>query len=112
MAVSYVNHVTREQGQENRDKKLREAFSDLAPVWLLNEEYHPQEDSFSFNLIYTHPVHGGINEHCKYDIVSDVLYPLGESRVSEETLLQLQDQEPFIASIGEAIVPLNPANRL
>src|SRR5258708_37269954 len=102
----------RDQMREGRDEKIRGAFSDMAPLWLLNEDYHPQEDSFTFNLIYKHPVHGWINERCKYDGVTDVLYPLGEIRISEDQLLQLHEKEPFIASIGEAVVPINPDNRL
>lgn len=101
-----------ERMREGRGEKIRSAFSDSAPVWLLDEEYQAQEDSLVFNLIYFHPVHGWINAHCKYDGVTDVLYPLGEARLSEEQVLEIQDTEPFIVGLGEATVPDNPSNRL
>ena len=98
--------------REGRDSKIRSAFTDLAPVWLLDEAYNPKEDGLLFDLIYFHPVHGWIKEHCKYDGVTDVLYPLGQTRQSEDQVLQLQDKEPFIAGIGEAAVPDHPSPRL
>jgi len=98
--------------REGCNEKIRSAFSGLAPVWLLDEEYQPQEDSLAFHLIYFHPVHGWIIERCKYDGVADVLYPLGETRLSEEQVLEMHEKEPFITGLGEAAVPDNPSNRL
>jgi len=104
--------MSHEQMRVKRDEKIQTTFSDFAPVWLVNDDYHPRDDTVVFNLIYCHPVHGWIDQHCKYDAMADVLYHMGETRISEETVLQLQDQEPLIVGSGEASVPNNPANRL
>jgi hypothetical protein len=104
--------MTSEQMSAKRDKKLQTTFYELAPVWLVNDDYHAHDDTFVFNLIYHHPVHGWIDQHCKYDAATDVLYHIGETRLSEETVLQLQEKEPIVVGIGEASVPNNPANRL
>ena len=94
-----------------RDKRLEETFHDLAPLWLIHNEYHGRDESFFFNVIYQHPVHGWINQRARYDTFNNVLYRMGEARVSEETLLQIQQQAPYLSGNGTASIPNNPAHR-
>jgi hypothetical protein len=103
--------INREQMMAQRDKKVRDAFSDFAPVWLINDEYHAPEDSFVFNIVYNNPVHSWINQHLRYDLFNDVLYRMGENRVSEESLLKIQEQDPYIWGSGDASTPNHPADR-
>jgi hypothetical protein len=95
-----------------RNKKVQETFHDLAPLWLIDDEYRAREDSFFFNVVYLHPVHGWINQRARFDTFNNNLYHLGEARVSEEGALQLQELEPFASGTGAASTPNNPANRL
>ena len=104
--------ITREQLIDKRYKRVQETFFDLAPVWLINDKYRSREDSFFFNLVYCHPVHGWIDQHIRYDTFNDVLYHMGEARVSENAVLQLQDLDPYVSGSRAACTPNNPANRL
>lgn len=95
-----------------RDKRLHQTFDDLAPLWLINDEYRSSKVSFFFNVIFQHPVHGWISQHARYDTFNNVLYHLGQARMSEADVLQIQDQDPYISGSGAASIPNNPANRL
>ena len=100
-----------EQKLAKRDKKLHQTFHDLAPVWLINNQYHGREESYFFNIIYQHPVHGWVDQRARYDTFNDVFYRMGETRVSEESLMKIQEQNPYLSGSGEASIPNNPANR-
>jgi hypothetical protein len=103
--------INREQMMAKRDKKVGDVFSELAPVWLINDEYRAREDSFVFNVVYNNPVDSWINQHLRYDLFNDVLYRLGEKYVSEESLLKIQEQEPYISGSGDASIPNHPEDR-
>ena len=103
--------INRERMMAKRDRKVGEVFNDLAPVWLINDEYHAPEDSFLFNVVYNNPVHSWINQHLRYDLFNDVLYRMGEKRVSEESLLKIQEQDPYISGSGDASIPKHLADR-
>jgi len=94
-----------------RDIKVRAAMSNLAPIWLESEEYRPNEDGLLFNLIYENPVYGWVNERYKYDGYNDVLYHMGERRITEEEALLLQEKEPYISGEVATRVPNSPAGR-
>jgi hypothetical protein len=103
--------MNREQMGLNRDKKIRDIFSGFAPLWLIDDKFYPQQDSFRFNIVYSHPVHGWIKQHFKYDVISDVLYNMGEVRISEETLSRIQDRYIFTLDNSASSIPNNPAHR-
>jgi len=104
--------TTRENLMAKRYQKIQAAFTDFAPLWLINDEYHPKVDSFFFNVVYCHPVHGWINQHVRYDTFNDVLYHIGESSVSQEALLLLEENDPFVSGNGTASIPNHPGNQL
>lgn len=103
--------INREQMMAQRDKKVGELYSELAPVWLINDEYRAPDDSFFFNVIYKNPVHSWISQHLRYDLFNNVLYRMGEKRISEESLLKIQEQDPYISGSGDASIPNHPADR-
>jgi hypothetical protein len=103
--------LTREQLTTRRDKKVRATMAELAPIWLANEAYRPAEDGLLFNLIYDNAVDGWVSERYKYDGFNDVLYHLGEKRLTEEETLTLQDEEPYIPGEVATRVPNDPAYR-
>jgi hypothetical protein len=94
-----------------RDVKVKDVFADFAPVWLMNDEYRASKDSFFFNLVYCHPVHSWINQHIRYDLFNNVLYHMGEKAVSDQTMLEVQEHDPYIAGDGGATTPNHPANQ-
>jgi len=104
--------LTREQMVVKRDLKVRAAMGELAPIWLAHDEYRPREDSLLFNLIYPHSLYGWVSERYKYDGYNDVLYHMGERRLTEEETLPLQEKEPYIPGEVSSWVPNEPAQRL
>ena len=110
--MAITQSITHEQRLLNRDKKVQTTFGNVAPLWLISDEYRRRDNSFLFNVVYYHPVHGWINEHIRYDTFNDVLYHMGETRVSEESVLGLQDRDPYISGNGAGSTPNNPGNHL
>jgi len=104
--------ATRESLMAKRYQKVQATFADLAPLWVLNDTYRPKVDSFFFNVVYCHPVHGWINQRVRYDTFNDALYHIGESTVSQEALLLLEENDPFVSGNGTASVPNHPRTRL
>jgi hypothetical protein len=104
--------LTYEQMRAKRDKKLRAAMGQWAPIWLVNEEYRPREDGLVFNLVYQHPIYGWVNHRFKYDSFNDVLYQMGQMQIKEDEALDLQQKEPYIFGEIATRVPNDPAQRL
>ena len=103
--------LTHERMREKRDNKVSLAMRDLAPIWLVNEEYRPREDSLVFNLVYLSQVYGWVSERYKYDAFNDVLYHMGEHRLTEEETMGLQEHDPYIPAEVATRVPNSPAGR-
>lgn len=103
---------TKEQMREKRDRKISASLAERAPIWLVDDDYRPREDSLVFNLVYAHPVYGWASERYKYDAFNDVLYHMGERRLTEEEALKIAEQEPHIPGEVATRVPLDPAQRL
>ena len=104
--------LSRDQKRARRDNRLQSVFRDYAPIWLINDEYRSRKDSFFFNVVYCSPVHSWVSEYYQYDVFNNVLYHMGEKRVSEQLLLEIQEQAPYISGSGAASIPNNPSNRL
>ncbi len=79
--------ISRETIMAQREKKIRGAMAQWAPIWLIDEEYRPREDGVVFSLAYQHPIYGWVKQHYKFDGFNDVLYHMGEARLSEDSAL-------------------------
>jgi len=102
---------TRQQMIARRNQKVRSSMQDLAPIWLTNEEFRPRDEALLCNLIYLHPHHGWISERYKYDAFNDVLYHMGQRRLSEEEALKFEAQEPFLPGEVTDRAPNDPTGR-
>ncbi len=103
--------ISREVMNVQREKKIRGAMGMWAPFWLVDDQYRPREDGLVFSLVYQHPVYGWVKHHFKYDGFNDVLYHMGEARLSEADVLAIQEQEPFIPGEVSTRVPNAPQSR-
>lgn len=102
---------TREQSIARRDQKVREALQNAAPLWLINDDFRPVEESLIFDLVYLHSIYGWVQHRYKYDAFNDVLYHMGEMRLSETQTLTLQEQDPYFPGEISLAVPNNPQGR-
>jgi hypothetical protein len=107
----YPMSISREDAMRNRDVKVRAALSHVAPIWKVSDEYRPNEESVLFNVVYVNPEYGWINQRFKYDAFNDVLYRMGEKRLSEAESLSIQEQEPYILGEVATRVPEAPSYR-
>ncbi len=103
--------MSREEIAAQRERKIRDVMAGWAPIWLVSDEYRPREDSLIFGLVYQHPQYGWVNQRFKYDGYNDVLYHMGEQRLSEEDTLPIQEQEPYLPGAISSRVPNAPAYR-
>jgi hypothetical protein len=103
--------ISREAITAQREHKIRSAMGHWAPLWLINDQYRPREESLVFSLAYQHPVYGWVKHHFKYDGFNDVLYHMGEACLNEDSALTIQEQEPFISGDVSLRVPNAPAAR-
>ncbi len=108
---TWIMLITREEMARKRDVKVRAAMAERAPIWLTNEEFRPHADALLFDLVYASPVYGWVSERFKYDAFNDVLYHMGERRLSEIEALSFQDQEPYIGGEVANFVLNEPGNR-
>jgi hypothetical protein len=96
-----------EQIAAQRDAKVRQTLGELAPIWLVYEEFRPREDAIVFNLVYNDPSYGWMNRRFKYDGFNDVLYHMGWRLLSEAEQLEIVEKEPYID--GEVAVHVKNA---
>lgn len=87
---------TQEQITAQRDAKVRETLGELAPIWLVHEEFRPREDAIIFNLVYNDPSYGWMNPRFKYDGFNNVLYHMGWRLLSEAEQLEILEQTPYL----------------
>ena len=82
--------------RQARDAKARPHLEQYAPVWLVEEIPTLENDALQFNVVFFHPRYGWINRRYRYDAFNDVLYHKGQTTVSEEHALALEQKKPYI----------------
>ena len=102
---------SRNEAQSRRDRKVRTAMRQIGPMWLLNDEYRSIEESCVFDLVFPHSVYGWVQCHYRYDAFNDVLYHMGERRLTEAETLTVQEGEPYVAGEVATAVPNQPRPR-
>jgi hypothetical protein len=78
-----------------RDQKLAPVLSAFAPVWMVKEKFAKEEEAVLFNVVFNDPRYGWLNRRYRYDAFNDVLYHMGERRISEAEVLMIQQDEPY-----------------
>lgn len=82
--------------RERRDRKTHDHLEQYAPVWMVDEVPIFSRDAIQFNVVFKHPRYGWVNRRYQYDAFNDVLYHQGQHTVSEEEVLRLEEQTPYI----------------
>ncbi len=88
-----------------RDAKVRPHLEQYAPVWIVKETAVPQDDSLLFDVVFNHSRYGWVNRRYRFDAFNQVLYHEGQTLVSEDEALQLQEEKPYISA--EAVNTVN-----
>src|SRR5687767_13644846 len=88
-----------------RDEKARDHLTQYAPVWLVNEEFHQDEDAVQFETVFLHSMYGWVRRRYNFDAFNNVLYYLGQVVLPEEEVYELQSKPPYISAST-----VNPVN--
>ena len=87
-----------EQLLKKRDGKVIAHLEQYAPVWIVDEQVMPQEEAVQFNVVFQHNLYGWVNRRYRYDGFNNVLYHKGQTLISPEKVLDIQEKEPYITS--------------
>ena len=81
---------------QKREAKVLAHLEQYAPVWLVEQVIFPEDEAVQFNVVFQHHLYGWVNRRYRYDAFNDVLYFKGQTLVSEDDALQLQESAPWI----------------
>jgi hypothetical protein len=90
-----MNH---EELLRRRDEKVRPHLEQYAPVWITEERIIDAEDAVLFNAVFQHPLYGWVNRRYRFDGFNNVLYHRGQTLVTEDDAVDIQEQEPYIVA--------------
>lgn len=83
--------------KHRRDLKAREHLGQYAPIWLIDEKFFDEDEALQFNVVFQHNLYGWVSRRYRYDGFNDVLYHKGQTTISEEKSIEIQQQEPYLA---------------
>jgi len=81
---------------KKRDAKTFSHLVQYAPVWIVDEQVNLQDEAVQFNVVFQHNQYGWVNRRYRFDAFNNVLYHKGQTAVSEEAMLEIQEQTPYI----------------
>lgn len=87
----------REEITKKRDAKAIPHLQQYAPVWIINEEYIPEDQSLRFHAVFRHNLYQWVSRRYLYDGFNDVLYQKGQATLSEDEALEIEEQDPYIS---------------
>lgn len=106
--MANISTNTAKQVLDKRDKKAKSHLEQYAPVWIIDEIVLLEEEAVQFNAVFLHPRAGlderpaWVSRRYRYDAFNDTLYHKGQNVLDEDTVLDIQDKEPYIdASITD-----------
>ncbi len=85
--------------RSKRDAKVHEHLSQYAPVWLVEDTVLLSEEAVRFNVVFQHHQYGWVNRRYRYDGFNDVLHFRGQTTITGEQALAVQEQEPYISPL-------------
>ena len=83
---------------QKREAKAVAHLEQYAPVWLVDQIIISDDEAVQFNVVFQHHLYGWVNRRYRYDAFNDVLYHKGQTLVSEDDALQLQESPPWVAA--------------
>lgn len=89
---------TKESLFRKRDAKVKPHLEQYAPVWIVAEKIIPEDEAVQFNVVFFHNLYGWVNRRYRYDGFNDVLYHKGQTVLSEEEVLTIQEKEPYVST--------------
>ncbi len=88
--------MSHEELLQRRDDKTRPHLEQYAPVWITEERIIDAEDAVLFNAVFQHPLYGWVSRRYRFDGFNNVLYHKGQTLITEDEALYIQEQEPYL----------------
>jgi len=84
---------------QQRDAKAKPHLEQYAPVWITDEKLMMEDDAVQFQAVFQHNLYGWVSRRYRYDGFNDTLYHKGQTVLSEDQALQIQEQEPYLSPL-------------
>ncbi len=84
---------------QNRDVKAIPHIQQYAPVWIVDQLIIKDDEAVQFNVVFQHPLYGWVNRRYRFDGFNNVLYHKGQTLISEDEALEIQETEPYISAL-------------
>jgi hypothetical protein len=81
---------------EKRDAKVQTHLMQYAPVWIIDQNVSPSDETVLFDAVFQHNQYGWVRRRYRYDAYNDVLYYKGQVVLVESEVLAIQEHEPFL----------------
>ena len=82
--------------KQKRDRKAQPHLEQYAPVWIISEQVHEEDESIQFHVLFQHNLHGWVDRRYRYDGFNNTLYHKGQTQVPEDDALDLMLANPYI----------------
>lgn len=82
-----------------RDAKTKPHLEQFAPVWLVDQMVIPEDEAVQFNVVFQHNQYGWVNRRYRFDGFNNVLYYKGQSVLSEDKMMKVQEADPYISVV-------------
>src|SRR5690349_17986074 len=83
---------------QKRDVKVIPHIEQYAPVWIIDQRIITDDEAVQFNVVFQHPLYGWVNRHYRYDGFNNVLYHKGQTLISEDEALEIQQGTPYVTA--------------
>ena len=84
---------------QKRDAKVIPHIEQYAPVWLVDQKFILADDSVQFHVVFQHHLYGWVSRRYRYDSFNDVLYHKGQTLLSDEDVLEIQETDPWVVPV-------------
>lgn len=84
---------------QKRDAKAKPHLEQYAPVWLVDQKIIHEDEAVQFNVVFEHNRYGWVSRRYRYDGFNNVLYYKGQTLISEEDALKVQEKDTYISVV-------------
>jgi hypothetical protein len=81
---------------EKRDAKAKPHLEQYAPVWIVEEKVILTDEAVQFDVVFQHSQYGWVKRRYRYDGFNNVLYYSGQTVITEDEALTVQERDPYI----------------
>jgi hypothetical protein len=84
---------------QKRDAKAKPHLEQYAPVWLVDQKIIPEDEAVLVNVVFLHNLYGWVNRRYRFDGFNNVLYYKGQTILSEDEAVAIQEKPPYIDAV-------------